>query len=92
MLGAAAMKRLGLSFYPAIGSPTRHKLLGQHTPIARQILQKLVKDGRIAFTPKPELGVYEFEGLTLLDKLLAGLIPRITPYRRCGAPCRTRTH
>jgi hypothetical protein len=53
-----------------------HKLLGQHTPIARQIVLKLVKDGRLVFTPKPEAGVYEFEGLTVLDKLLAGVIPQ----------------
>jgi hypothetical protein len=36
---------------------------------------KLVKDGRIVFTPKPEAGVYEFEGLSVLDKLLAGVTP-----------------
>ena len=49
------------------------RLLGEHTPIARQMVLKLV-DGRIVFTPKPEDGCYEFSGRTVLDKLLAGLI------------------
>ena len=49
------------------------RLLGDHTPIARQMVLKLV-DGRIVFTPKPDDGCYEFTGRTMLDKLLAGLI------------------
>jgi hypothetical protein len=34
---------------------------------------KLV-DGRIVFTPQPEQSSYEFNGRTVLNKLLAGLI------------------
>ena len=49
------------------------RLLGDHTPIARQMVLKLV-DGRIVFTPKPGDGCYEFSGRTVLDKLLSGLI------------------
>ena len=56
-------------------------LLGRHTPIARQIVTKLL-DGRIVWTPKPEAGCYEFHGRTVLDRLLTGLI---TPD--FGVPC-----
>jgi hypothetical protein len=43
------------------------RLLGEHTPIARQMVLKLV-DGRIVFTPKPEDGCYEVSGRTLSDE------------------------
>jgi hypothetical protein len=49
------------------------RLLGEHTPISRQMVLKLV-DGRIVFTLKPEHREYEFSGRTVLGKLLAGLI------------------
>jgi hypothetical protein len=35
-----------------------------------------MKDGRIVFTPKPEAGVDEFASMTVLDRLLAGVIPQ----------------
>ena len=49
------------------------RLLGDHTPIARQMVLKLV-DGRLVFTPKPDDGCYEFAGRTVLYKLLWGLM------------------
>ena len=47
-------------------------LLGQHTPIARQMVKLL--DGRLRWTPRPEARCYEFAGRTVLDKLLVGVI------------------
>ena len=49
-------------------------LLGQHTPVARQMVLKLLDGGRILWTPRPEAGCYEFTGRTVLDKLLAGVV------------------
>jgi len=54
------------------------RLLGEHTPIARQMVLKLVA-GRIVFTPKPQQREYEFTGRTVLDKLFAGLIGPESP-------------
>jgi hypothetical protein len=51
------------------------RLLGEHAPLARQVVVKLLKDGQIVFTPKPEAAVYEYSGLTAMDRLLAGVIP-----------------
>jgi DNA invertase Pin-like site-specific DNA recombinase len=48
-------------------------LLGRHTPLARQMVAQLL-DGRLLWTPKPEVGCYEFSGRTALDKLLVGVI------------------
>jgi hypothetical protein len=50
-------------------------LLGKQTPIARQIVLKLLDDGRILFTPKPEEVYYESPARTVLDRLLSGVIP-----------------
>jgi site-specific DNA recombinase len=47
-------------------------LLRRQTPVARQILTKLI-DGRLTFTPDPEQGLYRFEGAATLGTLLRGV-------------------
>jgi hypothetical protein len=59
-------------------------LLGRHTPIARQMLVKLL-DGRVVFTPKQD-GLYAFHGRAALGKVLQGLVPQVfEPRSAAGA-------
>jgi site-specific DNA recombinase len=48
-------------------------LMGRQTPLARQILVKLL-DGRIVWTPNVEAGEYRFSGRAKFDKILAGIV------------------
>ena len=48
-------------------------MLKRQTPRARQMVMRLL-DGRIAWTPRREEGLYEFAGKAKLEKLLAGLV------------------
>jgi hypothetical protein len=48
-------------------------MLKRQTPLARQMVMRLL-DGRIAWTPRREEGLYEFAGKAKLEKLLAGLV------------------
>jgi hypothetical protein len=48
-------------------------LLCRQTPVARQILTKLI-DGRLVFTAHPDEQVYRFTGTATLGNLLAGLV------------------
>jgi hypothetical protein len=48
-------------------------LLRRQTPLARQVLARLV-DGKIAWTPRRDLGRYEFAGRAKFDALLKGIV------------------
>ena len=48
-------------------------MLKRQTPLARQVVTRLL-DGRIAWTPRPEEGLYDFAGRARLDKLLSGTV------------------
>jgi len=48
-------------------------LLKRQTPIARQVLSRLL-DGRIVWTPRKDEGLYEFAGRAKFDRLLSGLV------------------
>ena len=49
------------------------RLLHRQTPLARQVLARVL-DGRIAWTPNKDAGVYEFVGRAKFDKLLSGIV------------------
>ena len=49
------------------------RLVKRQTPIARQVLGKLL-EGRIAWTPRKAEGVYEFAGRATFDRLLSGIV------------------
>ena len=56
-------------------------LLGRHTPVARQMIGQLL-DGRIAWTPRKEEGLYEFAGKANFEALLGGVVTlRLVPVR-----------
>jgi hypothetical protein len=59
-------------------------LLKRQTPIARQVLARLL-DGKIAWTPRTDQGIYEFCGKATFDRVLAGIVDvadgRKGPYR-----------
>ena len=48
-------------------------LLRRQTPLARQVLARLL-DGRIAWTPRKDEGLYEFTGRAKFDRLLSGVV------------------
>jgi hypothetical protein len=48
-------------------------LLCRQTPVARQILMKLI-DGRLVFTAHPDEQLYRFRGTATLGHLLVGLV------------------
>ena len=48
-------------------------LLGRQTPLSRQVLSRLL-DGKIAWTPRRDEGLYEFAGRAKFDKLLRGIV------------------
>ena len=48
-------------------------LLRRQTPLSRQVITRLL-DGRIAWTPRKEEGIYEFAGRAKFDKLLSGIV------------------
>jgi hypothetical protein len=48
-------------------------LLGRQTPVARQILTKLI-DGRLVFAPHPDEQLYRFTGTVTLGNILQGLV------------------
>ena len=56
-------------------------LLRRQTPLSRQVITRLL-DGRIAWTPRKEEGIYEFAGRAKFDKLLSGIVC----YARYGVP------
>jgi site-specific DNA recombinase len=64
---------------PAVARELRRRvkewrgLVQRNTPIARQVLDRLLAD-RIAWTPRPDEGVYEYAGRLHLDRLLAGIV------------------
>ena len=47
--------------------------LRRQTPIARQVLMRLI-DGRIAWTPRKEEALYQFAGRVKFDRLLSGVV------------------
>jgi hypothetical protein len=49
------------------------QMLGRHTPLSRQIVMRLL-DGKIAWTPHRDAGVYAFTGKATYDQLLSGLV------------------
>jgi site-specific DNA recombinase len=49
------------------------ELVGRQTPIARQVLAKLL-DGKVAWTPRREDGLYEFAGRVRFDQVLKGIV------------------
>ena len=49
------------------------RLLHRNTPIARQVIDRLLAD-RIAWTPRRDEGVYEYAGRLHFDRLLAGIV------------------
>ncbi len=48
-------------------------LLRRQVPLARQVLDRLL-DGRIAWKPNREKGLYEFAGRVQFDRLLTGVV------------------
>ena len=48
-------------------------LLRRQTPLSRQVLSWLL-NGRIAWTPRKDEGLYEFAGRVKFDKLLSGIV------------------
>jgi site-specific DNA recombinase len=54
-------------------------LVQRNTPIARQVLDRLLAD-RIAWTPRRDEGIYEYSGRLQLDRLLSGIV--LTEDRR----------
>jgi hypothetical protein len=52
---------------------TWRQLLGRQTPLARQAVSELL-DGRIAWTPRRDEGLYGFAGRAKLDNVLTGVI------------------
>lgn len=70
------------------------RLLCRQTPVARQILTKLI-NGRLVFTAHPDEQLYRFTGMATLGHLLAGLVVVGGPVAIRGAvsqgflrPCR----
>ena len=58
-------------------------LLKRQTPIARQVLSKLLAD-KIVWTPRKDEGLYEFAGRARFDRTLAGIVDTVgreSPYR-----------
>ncbi len=58
-------------------------LLKRQTPIARQVLGKLL-DGKIAWTGRKEERLYQFAGRAKFDRILAGIVSTDgceSPYR-----------
>ena len=49
-------------------------VLGAQIPDARRILRRLLKQP-VTFTPRPDEGIYTFQGVASLGELLAGTIP-----------------
>jgi hypothetical protein len=49
-------------------------LVQRNTPIARQVLDRLLTD-RICWTPRRDEGMYEYAGRLHYDRLLAGIVP-----------------
>jgi hypothetical protein len=49
-------------------------LVQRNTPIARQVLDRLVID-RICWTPRRDEGKYEYTGRLHYDRLLVGIVP-----------------
>jgi hypothetical protein len=49
-------------------------LVQRNTPIARQVLDRLLAD-RICWTPRRDEGIYEYKGRLHYDRLLAGIVP-----------------
>jgi hypothetical protein len=49
-------------------------LVQRNTPIARQVLDRLLAD-RICWTPQHNEGIYEYRGRLHYDRLLAGIVP-----------------
>ena len=58
-----------------------HGLVQRNTPIARQVLDRLLTD-RICWTPRRDDGIYEYRGRLHYDRLLAGIVA--TEKRRNG--------
>ena len=48
-------------------------LMRRQTPLARQVLSRLL-DGRVAWTPRKDAGLYEFAGRAKYDRLLSGIV------------------
>ena len=57
--------------------------LCSEVPEAREILRNLVV-GRIVFTPRPELRVYEFSGRVSFGRLLAGTTSPVSVVTPAG--------
>ena len=58
-------------------------LLKRQTPLARQVLSKLLAD-KIVWTPRKDEGLYEFAGRARFDRTLAGIVDTVgreSPYR-----------
>jgi hypothetical protein len=51
---------------------TGRSISGRQTPIARQILLRLF-DGKLAWTPHKDEGLYEFTGRVKFDAVLNGI-------------------
>ena len=51
-------------------------LLKRQTPIARQVLSKLLAD-KIVWTPRKDEGLYEFAGRARFDRTLAGIVDTV---------------
>jgi DNA invertase Pin-like site-specific DNA recombinase len=56
-------------------------LVQRNTPIARQVLDRLLRD-RIAWTPRRDEGVYEYAGRLHFDGLLTGIVAIEAKKRR----------
>ena len=78
-----------------------HGLVRRNTPIARQVLDRLLAD-RITWTPRRDDGIYEYAGRLQFDRLLTGIVrtedrrkPKVSrltdPYGRYGVPNGIRT-
>jgi hypothetical protein len=59
------------------------RLLKRQTPMARQVLSRLLAD-KIAWTPRKDERLYEFAGRAKFDRILAGIVDTVgceSPYR-----------